>query len=104
MNVGPNTAGHKNGHEWPCQCQLGDAVADPVPRDLIMPWQQSVTLARDRAAETLAEILASPKPSYNVHGQNYSWTEYAAMLNTQIAESNKLLSQEEPFEKVSTGR
>jgi hypothetical protein len=69
-----------------------------------MSWKESLALARDRAAETLAEILASPKPSYSVHGQNYSWTEYAAMLNTQIAECNKLLAQSEPFEGVTNGR
>jgi hypothetical protein len=68
-----------------------------------MPWQHNIALARDRAAETLAEILASPKPTYSIHGQSYTWTDYATMLREQIAECNKLLAQAEPFEEVSNG-
>lgn len=57
--------------------------------------------AREAAAETLARVLASPKPTYNVDGQSVSWTEYQAMLSKQIDALTAQINSAEPFEIIS---
>ena len=64
----------------------------------------SLIQARDNAAARLAEILASPKPSYTVHGHSVSWTEYQKMLAEQLAQCNQLITQGTPFEFVTAVR
>lgn len=42
-----------------------------------MPYDAAtIQLILDRATDNLAAILASPKPSYAIDGQNISWSEY----------------------------
>ena len=64
----------------------------------------SLIQARDNAAARLAEILASPKPSYTVHGHSVSWTEYQEMLGEQIKAIDQLIAQGIPFEFVTAMR
>jgi hypothetical protein len=64
-------------------------------------YPASLTVARDNCAARLAEITVAPKPTYTVHGHSYSWTEYQAMLVTQIDNLNKLIAQSEIAEVVS---
>ena len=60
--------------------------------------------ARSNAIATLDEILASPKPSYSVHGHTFSWTEYQRFLGDQIENLSKRIAQEFPFELVTSVR
>lgn len=69
-----------------------------------MAWTDDITTARDNSAAILAEITVSPKPSYAVHGHNYSWQEYQQFLIDHIEQCNRLLAQARPFENVSAGR
>jgi hypothetical protein len=41
--------------------------------------------ARDSAEDRLAEILLNRKPTYNIDGQDVSWTDYHDMLTRTIA-------------------
>ena len=41
---------------------------------------ENLQTARDNMAARLAEITASPKPSYSIDGQAFSWTEYMKFL------------------------
>ena len=64
----------------------------------------SLMQARANAAARLAETLASPKPSYTVHGHSVSWTEYQKMLFDQIEKINQQIAQGTPFEFVTAMR
>lgn len=55
-------------------------------------------------AARLAEISASPKPTYGLDGKNVSWTEYQKFLTDQIAAITKLINAEAPYEVRSQGR
>jgi hypothetical protein len=48
-----------------------------------------------------AQITLQPKPTYNVEGNHYYWTEYQEMLGRQIEQLTKLIAQACPFEIVS---
>ena len=54
------------------------------------------------AKATLAQILASPKPTYTVEGQTVNWTEYQKMLMDNVAALKQLQSQA-PYEFISRG-
>ena len=69
-----------------------------------MAYTDSLTTARDNMSTVLAEITASPKPSYQVGGQQMSWTEYQESLLKNIENINRLLAQASPFEIVGIGR
>lgn len=55
------------------------------------------------AIARLKELLASPKPSYNVDGQSFSWNEYQRMLVEQIKSIDEILGADEPFEIHTQG-
>ena len=71
--------------------------------DLSQEVIDNLFAARQNASATLAQILLTPKMSYNVHGHSYRHNEYQTMLREQIAGINKLLSEMLPFEAVSAG-
>ena len=53
----------------------------------------------DRAITTRMNILAKPKPSYDIDGQKFSWAEYLDQLNKTIEQLRKNLQDfDEPFE------
>ncbi len=66
-------------------------------------YQENLTTARDNFATKLAEVSASPKPTYNIDGQSVSWTEYYKFLSEQIQSLNKQINEAEPFEEISQG-
>jgi len=68
-----------------------------------MAWTDDIATARDNAAKTLAEIMARPKPSYNVQGHSFSWMEYQKFLSEVIDNCSRQLAYGEPFEIVSRG-
>jgi hypothetical protein len=43
----------------------------------------------------LKSVTASDKPSYNIDGQQVSWTEYASMLRKEIEAVSRLIDAEE---------
>lgn len=43
---------------------------------------------RDLIEDRLAEVLAHPKPSYKIDGQEFQWTQYVAELRKQLADAN----------------
>ena len=51
--------------------------------------------------ERIAEITASPKPTYSVDGQEIKWTEYLKSLRETAAWIEKQLNSQEPFEIIS---
>jgi len=58
-------------------------TAEPTP----VPATSETDLAtlRQRALARMAEVLAGPKPSYQVAGQAMSWNEYLAELRRTVA-------------------
>lgn len=59
-------------------------------------YATELTTIRDQAVARLKEITASPKPSYNVNGQQVGWTDYQRMLMEQIKALNELIAVGEP--------
>jgi len=51
----------------------------------------------------LAELRASPKPSYSLDGQSVSWETYAASLQQTVDWCNAKLAELEPFEIHTRG-
>lgn len=66
---------------------------------------ENLTTARDNFAAKLAEISASPKPSYSApNGQSVSWVEYYKFLQEQVDKLNSQIStQGGPWEEVAEG-
>jgi hypothetical protein len=63
---------------------------------------ENLTTARDNYAAILAEISATPKPTYSVHGHSYSWTEYQRFLMDKMGELNALIGTMEPACEVAS--
>jgi hypothetical protein len=51
-----------------------------------------------------AEILANPKPDYDVHGHHFNWVGMYKFLSDEITACMKQLSQLQPFEEVGIAR
>ena len=57
-----------------------------------------------QALEILKQITASPKPSYNIDGQQISWGAYLKQLQTTIEFCDKKIAEDSgPFEIHSRG-
>lgn len=63
-----------------------------------MAYIDDLTTARDNFAAQLAEISASPKPTYSVDGQQVSWTEHYKFISEQIDKLNLQIAAASPFE------
>lgn len=46
----------------------------------------------------IAQITATPKPSYSIDGQSVSWGEYLRQLQETVAWCDQQLAAAEPFE------
>ena len=75
------------------------------------PYMLDIPTVVGNVAQTFAnlvalrmDILANPRPLYNIHGESMDWPKLYAFLNTAIADLQKQLSQLEPFEIVSVAR
>lgn len=64
---------------------------------------ENLATIKSNALARLAELSASPKPSYAIDGQSVSWNEYAQMLQEQIAWCDKQLAAETPCETITQG-
>lgn len=51
----------------------------------------------------LAELTATPKPSYSIDGQEVSWGDYLSRLQATVAWCDEKLASHEPFEERSQG-
>jgi len=51
----------------------------------------------------IAEITASPKPSYRIDGQSVSWANYLTRLRATADWCERKLAGQEPFEIHSRG-
>lgn len=51
--------------------------------------------ARDNLIANLEEITRSPKPTYSIDGETWSWTEYQQYLIKAIAEMKLLIEGED---------
>lgn len=58
---------------------------------------------RGQTLALIAEITASPKPSYALDGQSISWGDYLAKLRATVDWCERKLAGEEPFEIRSRG-
>ena len=66
---------------------------------------QNLQTALDNIAARLAEITASPKPSYSIDGESVSWTEYfSALMAQQSALRTELAQASGPYAVISQGR
>ena len=50
--------------------------------------------ARSNAITRLAEVLATPKPSYNIDGQSIDWNGYVAQLRESIRALDAMIATE----------
>lgn len=67
-------------------------------------YLENLTTTRQQISDRLAEITASPKPSYSVDGESYSWTEYFEALMRQLEAIDAALQRANgPFEIRSQG-
>ena len=64
---------------------------------------EQLATIKSQVLANLVTITAGPKPSYNIDGQQISWTEYHKMLTEQLKEINALLAAEAPAEVHSYG-
>ena len=64
---------------------------------------ENLATAKANYAAQLAEISASPKPSYSVAGRSFSWAEYQRFLLEQMATIDVQLASESPNEVYIEG-
>lgn len=63
----------------------------------------SLQAIRENILARIAEITASPKPNYNVDGQQVSWQSYLDSLFDKLETINQQINASEPYEEVSRG-
>jgi hypothetical protein len=69
-----------------------------MPSDL-----EQLRTIRSQTLAILAEMTASPKPSYTLDGQTVSWADYLAKLRATVDWCERKLAGCEPFEIHSRG-
>lgn len=63
----------------------------------------TIATIKTQTLAIIADLTANPKPSYNIDGQQVSWTEYLAQLWKTVERCNAHLAGETPFEIHSQG-
>lgn len=56
---------------------------------------------RAQTLERIQDLTASPKPTYQIDGQNIEWNEYLEQLRQTVTWIDAQLNRELPFELVS---
>jgi hypothetical protein len=64
---------------------------------------EQIATIKSQALANLVAITATPKPSYDIDGQEVSWTEYHDMLQKQVAWADTQLAGETPLEQHTVG-
>lgn len=59
---------------------------------------ENLQTAYENVCQIIADITASPKPTYNIDGQNVQWTEYLKMLLEQQKNLLAALNGANPYE------
>jgi hypothetical protein len=76
--------------------------AEYTPPQFVLTDADTVSVIKeslDRAILTRQKILANPKPSYNIDGQEFKWAEYLLALNKTITQlQTDLQAFDDPFE------
>lgn len=49
-------------------------------------------LAKSQILDRIVEITASPKPSYSIDGQSFSWNEYLKTLTEQVKAFDEIIA------------
>lgn len=52
---------------------------------------ENLTTARDNVAAVLAQITASPKPTYSVEGKSVSWESYFSALVSRLEDLDRAI-------------
>ena len=60
-----------------------------------------LTTIKTQALARIAEITASPKPSYSIDGQSVSWSDYLSQLRETVAWCDERLAGDDPFEQAT---
>ena len=64
---------------------------------------EQLELIKQQSLQQLADLRASPKPSYALDGQQVSWEQYAAGLERTVAWCERQLAARQPYEVRSRG-
>lgn len=64
---------------------------------------EQLATIKSQILANLVAITASPKPSYNIDGQDIKWGDYHKMLTAQLKEINEVLAAETIAEVPSYG-
>lgn len=62
---------------------------------------ESLQRSRSNILTILEQITASPKPSYSIDGQRFSWGEYLKQLNEALRDINSQIAQMDEGELTS---
>lgn len=75
------------------------------------PYELDIPLVAGNVKQTLAnliavraEISANVKPSYRVHGHDFSWVEMYKYIGDEIDKCIRQINQLQPWEVISVGR
>jgi hypothetical protein len=64
---------------------------------------QQIVLIKSQTLAVIAQITASPKPSYRIDKQLVSWQQYLNQLQSTVAWCDQQLAAAAPFEIRSQG-
>jgi len=64
---------------------------------------EQLATIKSQVLALLVDLTENPKPTYNVDGQNVSWTEYQRMLFERLDNINAQINAEGPYEHHSQG-
>lgn len=64
---------------------------------------QQILAIRSQTLSQLEQLRASPKPTYSVDGQRFSWQEYVESLQQTVDWCDEKLASYQPFECRSQG-
>lgn len=62
----------------------------------------TLTTAKANIANLIAQITASPAPTYSLDGQSVSWESYLSMLLDKLEKLNQLIQVEGGVEMATT--
>ena len=66
-------------------------------------YAENLTTARDQIAANLVSMTASPKPTYSIDGESYSWGELFQLYTNQLSVLNAAIDAGDPAEVISYG-
>lgn len=70
-----------------------------------MAYQDDLESARDNIAANLKSMTATPKPSYSIDGQSFSWAELFSLYTNQLKAIEEAIQRAGgPFELRTRGR